>query len=283
MVFGKVSERVYADTEAAGLGNAGAVQLQHRTVVVDAQFAVSVRALRNNIQNVSVNKITHLLLTHSHSDHVFGNEVFEDCEIVGHTSLKSRMQELLVTSWSKESLQMQADELRKTDPERAARFENVRIVLPAMTFDRQLELGDDGLKVEMIHTGGHTADSSIVYFPHSKTLFAGDLIFAGIYPYGGDPTADPDLWLEGLRSIQKIGPEVIVPGHGPICGLGEVGKYIRYISETKSVMLRMIAEKKSVDQAIVDPSLPEFYGQQAEARRVNTLRQWYEVWRRKTS
>jgi diphthamide biosynthesis methyltransferase len=42
-------------------------------------------------------------------------------------TLKTRMEEMLETTWSKESLQRQVAELKKTDPERASRFEGVTI------------------------------------------------------------------------------------------------------------------------------------------------------------
>jgi glyoxylase-like metal-dependent hydrolase (beta-lactamase superfamily II) len=155
---------VYADTETVGLGNSGVVLLDDRTIVVDAQYAAPARTLRSNIEKISARRITHLLLTHSHSDHVFGNEVFQDCEIVAHESLRTRMEELSRTTWSKESLQQQVATLKETNPDRAARFENVHLVLPTKTFQDKFQLGEGTFKVEMIHTGGHTADSSIVYY-----------------------------------------------------------------------------------------------------------------------
>jgi len=282
MVFRHISERVCADTETVGSGNAGAILLDDRTVVIDAQFAPLARQLRSNIEKVCKRRITHLLLTHSHSDHVFGNEVFQDCEIIAHKNLKARMEELTKSSWSRDSLQKQVAELRKTDPQRAARLENVHIVLPTKTFDKEFLLGEGELKIEMTYTGGHTGDSSIVYFPHGRTLFAGDLIFSRIYPYGGDPTADPDLWIEALNNMKKMNPDMIVPGHGPLCGLDEVDRYTKYISDTKSVMLELIAQGKPEDRAIIDPSLPKFYEEGAQNRRANTLAHWYRLWKQRT-
>jgi cyclase len=192
------------------------------------------------------------------------------------------MEELSRTSWSNESLQQQVATLKETDPVRAARFENVHLVLPTKTFKDKFPLGEGTFKVEMIHTGGHTADSSIVYFPYDGTVFAGDLIFSRMYPYGGDPTADPDLWIEALNRIRSLSPRVIVPGHGPICGIDEVDKYVSYISETKSAMLKLIAGNKPENQAITDPSLPHFYEEGAVDRRAGSLGQWYRVWKQRT-
>ena len=285
MVFRQVSDRVYADTPPgnAGVGNSGVMLLDDCTIVVDAQYATPARSLRSNIEKVSAGRITHLLLTHSHDDHVFGNEVFQDCEIVAHESLKTRMQELASTDWSKENLRRQVVELKKTDPERAARFENVHLVLPTKTFQDRFVLGEGAFRVEMIHTGGHTADSSIVYFPRAGTVFAGDLIFSGIYPYGGDPTADPDLWVEALSKIRSLDPEVIIPGHGPVCKIDEVDNYLSYMSQTKSAMLELISRKRSEDEVIADSSLPRFYDEGAgrSGRRASSLAQWYRVWKQR--
>lgn len=283
MVFLRVSDRVYADTGTVGSGNAAAILLDDRTIVIDAQYAAPARSLRSSIEKVSHGRITHLLLTHSHSDHVFGNEVFQDCEIVAHESLKIRMQELANTTWSKESLQRQVAELKKTDPERAARFENVHVVLPSKTFQDKFVLGEGLSRVEMIHTGGHTADSSIVHFPSERTVIAGDLIFAGVYPYGGDPTADPDLWVEALKRIRSMNPKVIVPGHGPVCKIDEVDRYVDYISQTKTAMLELISENRSEEAAVSDPSLPRFYDDGGSGRRDSSLTQWYRVWKQRVA
>lgn len=282
MVFRRVSDHVYADTETIGLGNSGVVLLDDRTIVVDAQYAAPARALRSKIENISAKRISHLLLTHSHSDHVFGNEIFQDCEIVAHESLKTRMQELSRTDWSDESLRQQVAELKKTDPDRAARFEKVHLVLPTKTFQEKFVLGEGASRIEMIHTGGHTADSSIVNYSHERTVFAGDLIFSGTYPYGGDPTADPDLWLQALNRIRDLNPRVVVSGHGPICGIGEVDKYVTYISQTKSVMLGLISKNMSENQVITDSSLPAFYEEGTRGRRAASLAHWYRVWKQRT-
>jgi len=282
MVFQRVSDRVYADTGTVGSGNAAAILLDDQSVVIDAQYAAPARSLRSNIEKVSHGKITHLLLTHSHSDHVFGNEVFQDCEIVAHESLKARMQELVNTTWSKESFQQQVAELKKTDPERAARFENVHVVLPTKTFQDKFVLGDRASRIEMIHTGGHTADSSIVHLPRARTVIAGDLIFAGVYPYGGDPTADPDLWAEALIMIRNMNPQAIIPGHGPVCKIDEVNRYVDYISQTKRTMLELISQNRSEDQILADPSLPRFYDEGFSGRRTSSLAQWYRVWKKRT-
>jgi glyoxylase-like metal-dependent hydrolase (beta-lactamase superfamily II) len=273
----KVTDRVYASINPAG-GNAGIIILQNQVAAVDSQFLKQAKELRRQIEQVTPKKISHLLLTHSHSDHVFGNEVFRDCEIVSHRSLKARMEELLGTTWSKESLEKQIAELRKTDPERASRFEGVTITLPTHIFDKDFRITDGDQEVVMTHVGGHTTDSSIVHFPAERILFSGDLIFCKTFPYGGDPTADPDQWLQALRDIMKMSVDIIVPGHGPICDKREVQAYIDFIETVKKRMTSMMNAGKTEQEITKDEGYPEFYSKSSDQRRQSTLAQWFKVW-----
>ena len=283
MTLEKITDRVYADTNPVGAGNAGAILLQDQVVVVDSQYLKHAKELRREIERITSKKIRFLLLTHSHSDHVFGNEVFRDCEIVAHRSLKDRMQELLLTTWSKESLEKQVAELRKTDPERASRFEGVQITLPTRVFDGEFKIAGGNLDILMRHVGGHTRDSSIVYFPNEQVLFSGDIIFSQTFPYGGDPTADPDEWLQALKGILEMSVKTIVPGHGPICDKREVQAYIDFIETVKSKMIAMIRAGKTSEEITRSESYPAFYSKSADQRRQSTLAQWYKVWRQKSN
>jgi len=274
----KVTDRVYADTNPVGAGNAGAIILHNQVVVVDSQYLKYAKELRREIEHATSKKIRFLLLTHSHSDHVFGNEVFRDCEIVAHRSLKARMQELLSTTWSKESLEKQIAELRKTDPERASRLEGIQITLPTHVFEEEFKIADGDLEVVMRHVGGHTRDSSIVYFPAEQTLFSGDLIFSQTFPYGADPTVDPDEWLKALNNIMEMPVRTIVPGHGPICDKREVQAYIDFIKTVKEKMVAMIRLGKMMEEITRDENYPFFYSKSADQRRQSTLAQWYKVW-----
>ena len=277
----KVTDRIYADTTPVGAGNAGAIILHDQAVVVDSQYLKHAKELRREIERTTSNRIRFLLLTHSHSDHVFGNEVFRDCEIVAHRSLKARMQELLSTTWSKESLEKQIAELKKTDPERASRFEGVQITLPTHVFDEEFKIADKDLEVVMRHVGGHTKDSSIVYFPAEQILFSGDLIFSKTFPYGADPTVDPDEWLQALKDIMEMPVRTIIPGHGPMCDKREVQAYIDFIKTVKDKMIAMIRAGKAAEEITKDEDYPPFYSISADPRRQSTLAQWYKVWHQK--
>ncbi len=209
MKLSKVSDRVYANWDGETGGNVGIITLDDSVLVVDAQYPGSAKMFREAIPRVTGKPLSHLLLTHVHGDHVFGNMVFKDLEIVGHRRLWEKMEESLRNEWAPGNLKKMLETYRKDAPERWWLFEGLRIVVPTTTFTDRWE--KDG--VEFIHTGGHTDCSSVVYVPEDETLFAGDLLFVERFPWAGDPTADPDQWITAFQRILGMDVEKIVPGH----------------------------------------------------------------------
>jgi cyclase len=276
MRLDRVSERVYANCEGKTGGNVGIVVMDEAVVAVDAQYPVSAADFRGSIPTVTDKPVTHLLLTHVHGDHVFGNQAFEDCEIVSHYRLKEKMEEGLRDEWAPGNLERMLEDIRRNRPERAYLFEGLRIVLPTTTFEE--EWGVDG--IEVIHTGGHTDCSSIVHVPEDRVLFAGDLVFAKTFPWAGDLTADPDMWIKAFESMLSLDAEVIVPGHGSLCDNEEVETQLEWFEAVRDEMKRLIVEGSSEEEAVNHDGYPEFYESTGD-RRERSLRHWYGFWSRK--
>ena len=275
MRLDRVSERVRANCEGLTGGNVGVVVIEGSVAAVDAQYPVSAADFRKSIPTVTEKPVTHLLLTHVHGDHVFGNQAFEDCEIVSHYRLKERMEESLRNEWAPGNLEKMLEDVRRNRPERAYLFEGLRIVLPTTTFEEAW--GVDG--VEMIHTGGHTDCSSVVYVPEDRVLFAGDLIFAKTFPWAGDPTADPDAWMEAFERMLSMDVEAIVPGHGPLCDLEEVEAQLEWFEAVREEMSGLIDDGASEEEAVNHDGYPVFYESQGD-RMERSLSHWYRFWSR---
>jgi glyoxylase-like metal-dependent hydrolase (beta-lactamase superfamily II) len=269
----KVSEKVYANCEGETGGNVGIVVMDEVVAAVDAQYPVSGGDFRRSIATVTENPVTHLLLTHDHGDHVLGNQAFEDCEIVSHRRLEEKMGERLRTDWAPGNLERMLEEIKKNRPERAYLYEGLRIVLPTKTFEDRYEING----IEMTRLGGHTDCSSVVYVPEDRVLFAGDLMFAKTFPWAGDPTADPDTWIEAFKRMLAMDVETIVPGHGPLCGKDEVRTQLAWFEAVRQEMKRLISGGASEEEAVGHDGYPDFY-ESAGERRENSLRRWYRVW-----
>lgn len=277
MKLTKVAPRVYANTEGLTGGNVGIILLNQQVVAVDAQYPVSGKDFRRSIHDVTDKKVSHLFLTHYHGDHVFGSQAFEDCDIVAHKLVKERMERGLKTEWAPGNLERLVEEMCHERPERAWLYDGIRIVLPTTVFEERYVLTDGG-RIEMIHTGGHTAGSSIVYVPEDRALFAGDLLFAKTFPWAGDPSTDPDTWIDAFNMMLRLDVEVIIPGHGPLCDKSEVELQLAFFEAVREKMHRLIAAGASAEEAAKYQGYPDFYESETPERRDDSLKHWYKFW-----
>ena len=244
----KIRERVYADTSGEGKGNVGAIELPSYTVVVDSTISTNpANSFRKSLESKIESPVRKLILTHYHSDHVLGIPAFKDCDIITSEPYKK---------------------LRRTAKQN-----------PKITFEKSLVLKDEGFMVKIVHAGGHTMDSSYIYFPQKKTLFSGDLIFAKTFFYAGDRTFNPDRWTGVLKKFMTMEIETIVPGHGPICSKEEVEKYIQFFETTSSLMKELIETGVREEEAVKNMGFPDFYPEYREGIRALALTNWYRFYR----
>jgi cyclase len=185
--------------------------------------------------------------THGDGDHVWGNQLFEGAEIIGHRTVPGRMTEaadlrafqklldgasrLLPRLWLRllhpGALAVARQLHRDYD------LGGVRPVPPTTLFEDRLVLDLDGTEVHLIHVGPcHQAGDTIVHLPSEAVVFAGDVVFRECTPVGW--TGTYARWLQCLDRIIWLDPEVIVPGHGPVCGIEgamEMKAYLEHVRE----------------------------------------------------
>jgi glyoxylase-like metal-dependent hydrolase (beta-lactamase superfamily II) len=177
-----------------------------------------------------------LVNTHHNVDHCWGNQLLADAEIIAHRLCAERMQrdmkpevlQALVSSPElSPGLRWFADDLADFD------FSGIRVTPPNRLIDDSLELDLDGCRVRVLYVGpAHTAGDVIVHLPESGVLFVGDVIFRLCTPIGWEGTFA--RWIGALETIAELDPAVIVPGHGPLCGVEgalELRDYLRYVRE----------------------------------------------------
>lgn len=271
----KVLENIYADTRPGKGGNVGAIILEDKVVFIDAGYPAIARELKREIMKLTNKPITHLILTHYHADHTFGCQEFKECRIIAHRKLKEIMEENIRTIWKKEELKNLIERVKVERPESVWLYEGLsEIILPNEVFDDKYVLDE----MEIINVGGHTEDSSIIYIKNREILFSGDLIFSHAFPWGGDPTANPDKWIKALKMILEMKIEKIIPGHGPICGKEEVERYLNFMERMKRE-IRELSEKGLEKNEIIDIiSKIEFYQPIRLEMKRRTLEHWFNFW-----
>jgi cyclase len=183
--------------------------------------------------------------THEDGDHVWGNQLFEGAEIIAHRSVPERMRQVADPEESRKLL-ASADRflsrilLKAIHPGVLAvatqlredyTFDGIELVPPTTLFDQRYELDLDGTDVHLIHVGScHQVGDTIVHVPKEGVIFAGDVVFRACTPMGWAGTYEK--FFQCLDLIIALDPEVIVPGHGPLCGIEgamEMRAYLDYV------------------------------------------------------
>jgi glyoxylase-like metal-dependent hydrolase (beta-lactamase superfamily II) len=185
--------------------------------------------------------------THEDADHVWGNQLFEGAEIIAHRSVPERMKRVAEPEESQKLLHgvghlLTRTLLRATHPGLAAAgrqlredydFDGIELVLPTTLFDERYELDLEGTEVHLIYVGPcHQVGDTIIHVPKERVVFAGDVLFRLCTPMGW--TGSYEKWFRCLDLIIGLDPEVIVPGHGPVCGIEgamELKAYLEYVRE----------------------------------------------------
>lgn len=193
------------------LGRAGAVVVDSRASAIEGGEVV--RAVREQFPRAPV---THVVNTHVHFDHTFGNIAFARATIHAHVAV--------ARTFEADAVRIKG--LFAADPgdgpELGYTASDVVDVLattvrgPDCTFatSATIDLGDRA--VTLLHAGrGHTDGDIAVQVPDADVVFLGDLVEESAHPSLG-PDSWPLEWPATLTShLNWIGrTTVVVPGHG---------------------------------------------------------------------
>ncbi|NAZ82751.1 MBL fold metallo-hydrolase [Kineococcus sp. R8] len=78
------------------------------------------------------------------------------------------------------------------------------------------DLDVDGLRLRVLHTPGHTADSLCLQLPADEALLTGDTLLGRGSTVVGHADGDVGAYLASLRRLLALpAPAVLLPGHGP--------------------------------------------------------------------
>ena len=216
--FVEVADRVFVARYRQWNVNVGLVLGRHGAVVIDtrasdrqgAQVLDDIRRLGRDIE------VRHVVSTHVHFDHTFGNAAFETAIVHAHDNVGRTTQ----------SAAEHIKALVRADPGAAPEYgyterdaaEVLATVVrgPDRTFgsNATIDLGDR--VVTTAYAGrGHTDGDVAVVVPDTDVMFLGDLVEESAHPSFGDDCW-PLEWADTLTShlVQVSERTVVVPGHG---------------------------------------------------------------------
>jgi glyoxylase-like metal-dependent hydrolase (beta-lactamase superfamily II) len=197
--------------------------------------------------------------THHNGDHCWGNQLFPDAEIIGHRLCAAGFaKENPATMQTLRGLASSDDPALATFARRLPDWDFAGIELrpPTTLVDDRLDLDADGMRVELRYVGpAHTQGDVIVHLPAERVVFTGDVLFRLCTPIGWEGTFA--TWKAALDAIVALGPEIVVPGHGPVCGPDgprEMRAYLDYVErESKAAFAAGLPELEAAKRIDLGP------------------------------
>lgn len=190
---------------------------------------------RKFAEKTSGKKFRYVIITHYHGDHTFGTSVFEDCEIISTQATRNLLAQ-----------KVEGD------------YKDKNIILPNETFSGEYELKEGNKTIKLIETNGHTKGSAFVYLAEEKAILTGDLLFADMFPFAGDPTVNPYEWIDALQKMIDLEPNIVIPGHGHISSVTELKNQKELLMNLVKIIEELASQKLSFQEIKKSPRLPKY-------------------------
>lgn len=222
--------KIYAEV------NAGVVAGPDMAVVIDTlPFPEETKLMKDFIARELQVPVRYVINTHYHADHTWGNYLFPEAKIVGHTLCRQLLLEKSGPALERE---------QKRNPALA----EIELVVPTVTFDQgDLILRVGKKNIRMFPFPGHSNDNIAVLVEEDRVLFSGDTVMAVPYVVDGDL----EISIGSMENLAKMGLENVVQGHGDIILRGEIEHImqdnINYLNEVHKAVKKASRRKYPLD------------------------------------
>lgn len=188
------------------------------------------RLIRAELESMGAKSIR-VVLSHWHDDHIAGNEVFADCEIIANSLTASLLEKNRAA-------------LAKAEPPIDP------LVMPNRLFDDRLDLTVGSIRVELHRADIHSEDGTVLLLPGQGLLFAGDTLEDSI-TYVAEPTR-LNQHLKGLERLSKLAFDRILPNHGAEDIIAGGGYGRDFIDATRTYVEKLLECPRRPDLAALD-------------------------------
>jgi len=180
------------------LGLAAYVLVDDRDALIyDTHMSLAHAArIRKFVEALGVTRMR-VVLSHWHLDHVAGNEVFQDCEIIAQERTLQHLQ---------------ANALAIEDGTLWGPPIIAPLVMPTTTYHERLHLTVGRLAVDLLHANIHSDDATLLHIPACRLLLAGDALEDTV-TFVNEPAAF-NIHLAELERLWSLDIDHILPNHG---------------------------------------------------------------------
>ncbi len=264
--FGDLAEISPTTAFVAAFANSAAFGTDAGLVVVDTSSPFLSGKVHEALRGWSPDRLDTAVFTHGHIDHCFGVERYEaEAEehgwqpprVVAHEAIAARFERYVETAGYNGIINQRQFQL-------PAPYWPTSYRHPDELYRDHHTLEVGGEAWELHHDKGETDDATWVWNPGRKVLCTGDL-FIWASPNCGNPQKVqryPREWAAGLRKMQALDAEVLLPGHGfPIFGadrihqaLGDTAELLESLVEQTLELMNAGARLDDIVQAVRAPA-----------------------------
>jgi glyoxylase-like metal-dependent hydrolase (beta-lactamase superfamily II) len=191
------------------------------------------RWMRERARELTRREPTQVLLTHYHADHAGGLRAAREADA-----------ELWCTARTR-------DDVATRNQGAPAELLPDATVLP-QEGERVLDLG--GRRVRLLSLDGHTASDVVAVVEDAGVVFAGDLVWYGMFPNFVD--AQPSRLTRAVRALRALDARVYVSGHGQTTDTRGVDAYIGLLDLVERAARDAQAAGRSAAEAAADFRMP---------------------------
>lgn len=221
---------------AMDLGLCSYVIYQGDTALIYDTMTVPEQAIwvRKYLEDRGIKHFT-IALSHWHVDHVAGNEIYKDCDIIATRATYDAL--------VKNKAAMEAGELLGPPAIKP-------LILPNVIFDKRLDFYVGDILVEMHHFNIHSPDGNVLYLPADKILFSGDTLEDTVTVVSESELAAGTIfmtYMPELRRMLEMDIERIYPNHGSLEMIKGKGYPKTFITATINYLTRLVERSKDKD------------------------------------
>ncbi|GEO84593.1 MULTISPECIES: MBL fold metallo-hydrolase [Alphaproteobacteria] len=214
----------------------------HEAMLYDSHTSLDhARAVRNHLEGLGVISIR-LVLSHWHTDHIAGNAIFADCEIIANKLTARTLIENVKTL------------AHKTPPINP-------VVMPNRLFEGQMTLQLGERTVELLQFDIHSADGTVLFLRDEGILLAGDTLEDPI-TYISEPQHIATHIAE-LDRLKTLPIRRILPDHGERERIASGGYAPSLIDANRDYLQRLLGQVE--DPALDKQTLRDFVAQDTAA------------------
>lgn len=215
-----------------GGGNVGLLTGEEYVVLIDDAMEPTVPALIEAATELAGRPVDFVINTHVHGDHVGGNEFVakDGAIIVAHDNIRKRMA---------------GDPELNTGPG----------ALPVLTFSDAVTFHVNDREAFVFHIEeAHTDGDAAILFRGDNVIFAGDVMFNGLFPYidldNGGTVAG---YIAGQKRLIEMADDdtTIVPGHGPLAKKADLERNLAVLIDSRDRVKALVDKGMSEEDVVV--------------------------------